>query len=214
MQDAILVIRDALRSLWDNLFLIVFCSLVWLFLVMLIIPGPPATVALFYVADQIVDRAHLLDFGDYLRAIMRYFWLGWRWGLVNLVAVGVLLVDVRVIPQILPVSVAVPVQLAVYMALGLWLVINLFALAFLFQQKELSVRQALRNGGVLLLKHPLFSFVLVSVVVFLLWLSVLLVIVNFLFGPMFVALVSTHAVADRLAIFRAARAGASPTSPE
>lgn len=206
MQDAIRVVWDALRSLWDNLFLVVFCSLVWLFLVMLIIPGPPATVALFWVADQIVDRAHLLDFGDYLRAIVRYFWLGWRWGLVNLVAVVVLLVDVRVIPQILPASVAVPVQFAVYLALGVWLVINFFALAFLFQQKELSVRQALRNGAVLLLKHPLFALVLVSVVALLLWLSVLLVIVNFLFGPMFVALVSAHAVADRLAIFRAARA--------
>ncbi len=211
MQDAIRVIWSALRSLWDNLFLIVFCSLAWLFLVLLIIPGPPATVALFFVADQIVDRAHLLDFGDYLRALVRYFWLGWRWGLVNLVAVLVLLVDVRVIPQILPAAVAVPVQFVVYVVLGVWLMINLFALAFLFQQKELSVRQALRNGAVLLLKHPLFSLILVSVVAFLLWISLFLVIVNFLFGPMFVALVSAHAVADRLAIFRAVRAATPPS---
>lgn len=211
MQDAFRVIWAALQRLWENLFLVVFCSLVWLFLTMLIIPGPPATVALFFVANQIVDRAHLLSFGDYLRAIVRYFWLGWRWGLVNLVAVAVLLVDVRVIPQILPASIAVPVQLVVYVALGIWLVVNLFALAFLFQQKELSVRQALRNGGVLLLKHPLFSLVLVSVVAFLLWVSLFLVIVNFLFGPMFVALVGAQAVADRLALFRAARASAPPS---
>ena len=78
--------------------------------------------------------------------------------------------------------------------------VNWYALAFLFQQEKPGVLQALRNGGVLLLQHPWFSLVLAIVTAALLALSLVLVIVNMLFGPMLVGLIGTHAVVDRLNI--------------
>lgn len=203
MKNALRVVRAAIVDLWDSVFLVVFCSLVWLFLVLLIIPGPPATLALFDMADRIARREHLLEFRDYLRAVWQRFGVGWRWGAVNLLVVAVVLIDIRVVPQMVSPTVAVYLQLFFTMALTLWIVVNWYALAFLFQQKEASLRQALRNGVVLLLQNPLFTLVLVVITAVLIGLSLVLVIVNLLFGPMLVALISTHAVLNRLEPLRA-----------
>jgi uncharacterized membrane protein YesL len=210
MKNALQVIRRSIVDLWDHVFLVVFCSLVWLFMALLIIPGPPATLALFDMADRMARREHLLEFRDYLRAVRARFGVGWRWAAVNIPVLAILLIDIYAIPRMFSASVAVPVQWFFIVALALWLVVNWYALAFLFQQKEVSVRQALRNGAVLLLQHPLFTFILAVITAVLLWLSLILIIVNLLFGPMLVALISTHAVLDRLALFRAAQQSAAP----
>lgn len=210
MKSAFQVTRRAIVDLWDHAFLVIFCSLVWLFLFLLIIPGPPATLALFDMAERMARREHLLEFGDYLRAVRARFGAGWRWAAINIPVLAILLIDIRAIPRMLEASIAVPVQWFFVVALALWLVVNWYALAFLFQQKEMSVRQALRNGAVLLLQHPLFTFVLAIITAVLLWLSMILIIVNLLFGPMLVALISTHAVLDRLALLRASQQPATP----
>lgn len=206
MKSALRVVRSAIVDLWDSVFLVIFCSLVWLFLVLLIVPGPPATLALFDMAERIARHEHLLEFRDYLRAVWARFGVGWRWAAVNIPVLAILLIDIRVVPLMFEASVAVPVQWFFIGALALWLVVNWFALAFLFQQQEMSVRQALRNGAVLVLQHPLFTLAVVVITVILLWLSTILIIVNLLFGPMLAALIGTHAVLDRLTLLRAARA--------
>jgi hypothetical protein len=205
MKDAFHIVRSALENLWDDAFMVIFCSLVWLFLTMLIIPGPPATVALFDISERIAKRDRLLEFRDYLRAVWRNFGAGWRWAAINIPVLLIVAVDIRVVPQMVSTSLAVPIQMAFYFALALWLIVNWYALAFLFQQEKPSVRQALRNGGVLLLRHPWFSFMLALFTAILLALSFVFVIVNMLFGPMLVGLIATHAVADRLEIFRFAK---------
>jgi uncharacterized membrane protein YesL len=210
MKNAFQVVRSAIVDLWDHVFLVIFCSLVWLFLVLLIIPGPPATLALFDIAQRIAQREHLLEFRDYLRAVRNRFGAGWRWGALNGLVVAILLIDIRVVPRMVSPSVALSIQLFLALVLVFWIVVNWYALAFLFQQKEPSVRQALRNGGVLLLQHPFFTLLLVVITAVLLWLSTVLIIVNLLFGPMLVALISTHAVLDRLVIFRAAKQTGTP----
>ncbi len=205
MRDAFRVVRSAIVDLWENAFLVIFCSLAWLFLALLIIPGPPATLAIFSISERLVAREHLLEFRDYLRAVWRNFGVGWRWAGVNIPVLLIVAVDIRVVPQMVSTNLAVPLQMALYFALALWLIVNWYALAFLFQQEKSSVRQALRNGGVLLLRHPWFSFMLAIFTAILLALSFVFVIVNMLFGPMLVGLIATHAVNDRLEVFRAAK---------
>ena len=123
--------------------------------------------------------------------------------------VAILLIDILAMPRIFSPTVAAPAQWFFIVTLALWLVVNWYALALLFQQKALSMRLALRNGAVLLLQHPLFTFVLTAVTALLLWLGVILVLVNLLFGPMLVALIGTHAVLDRLALMRATQQAGS-----
>jgi uncharacterized membrane protein YesL len=205
MKASISVVLRALTELWENAFLSVFCSLVWLFLTLLIIPGPPATVAIYDLARRIVAHDPMIEFGDYLKAVKKNFVLGWRWVAINLPVLIVLLVDIRVIPSLFSPSLAVPVQTFTYLMLAIWLVLNWLALAFLFQQKEVRLVQALRNAGVLSLSHPFSTLMVVCITSLLLWLSLLLVIVSLLFAPMFMGLVATIVVEDKLAVFRAAR---------
>lgn len=205
MRDALRVVRAAIVDLWDHAFLVIFCSLAWLFLVLLIIPGPPATIAIFSISRSIVANEYLLEFRDYLRAVWRNFGVGWRWAAINIPVLLILAVDIRVVPQMFSATIAASIQLAFYVALGIWIVVNWYALAFLFQQEKASVLQALRNGGVVLLRYPGFSFVLIVATAALLALTLVFVIVNMLFGPMLMGLISTHAVSSRLEIFRAAK---------
>ncbi len=204
MNNAFQIARSAIVDLWDHIFLVIFCSLAWLLLVLLIIPGPPATLALFDMAERIARREHLLEFRDYLRAVLKRFGVGWRWGAANIVVVAIVLIDIRMVPRMFSPTVAAYLQIFFTMALALWIVVNWYALAFLLQQREPSVRQALRNGAVLLLQNPLFTLVLAAITAILIGLSLVLIIVNLLFGPMLVALISTHAVLNRLEPIRAA----------
>jgi len=197
------VLGRSLSDLWDNVYLAAFCSLTWLVAMLLIVPGPPATLALFAIATQIAARDHFVGFGDYLRGIGRYFAIGWRWGLVNLAVGLVIVVDIRTAPQLLPAAVAAPFQMVFYGSLALWIVVNWLALAFLFRQERPDLRQALRNGALLALRHPLFTSVVASATALLLGASLLLLIVNLLFGPLFAVLVAVQAVDNRLAADRA-----------
>jgi hypothetical protein len=208
MKDALRVTRSAVVDLWDHIFLMIFCSLAWLLLVLLIIPGPPATLALFDMAERIARREHLLAPVDYLRAVWNRFGVGWRWGAVNLVVLAILVIDIRTIPRMVSPTIAAPLQIIFFMVLVFWIIVNWYALAFLFQQKEPSLRQALRNGAVLLLQNPLLTLILVVVLIVVFGLSVVLVIpiiVLLLVGPMLVALIGTHAVLSRLTPMRSAR---------
>lgn len=205
MKASFLVIVRTVSELWENAFLSIFCSLLWLFLTLLIIPAPPATMAIYDIAGRIVAHEPMIEFSDYPRAVKRYFGLGWRWAAINLPVLTVLLVDIRVVPRLFSPSFAIPIQTFTYLILAVWLVLNWLALAFLFQQKEVSLLQALRNAGVLLLSHPFKTFIIVCLTILLLWLSLFLIIVNFLFAPMFVGLVAAIVVGDEMAAFRESR---------
>lgn len=202
MRNAFGVIRSGLVDLWDRAFFAIGCSLTWLVLVLLIIPAPPAIVAVFYVSERIIARDHFLEYRDYLRAVRRYFGLGWRWAAINIPVIVILVVDVLVVPQMLSATLALSAQYLLILLLAVWLMVNWFALAFLFQQEEPSVRQALRNGGVLFLRYPGFSLILTFITAILLALSLVFPIVNVFFGPMGAGLIGTYAVVDRLALFR------------
>lgn len=191
-------------DIWEHLVLVIACSLTWLVLAVLIIPGPPATLALFDMAERMVRREHLLGYRDYLAAVRARFGVGWRWAAIGGPVLALLLIDILVAPQMFSPDVAVPLQMFFIGALALWIVINWYALAFLFQQQELSVRQALRNGAILLLQYPLFTLVLALATALLLWLGMVLILVNLFFGPMLVALIGTRAVLSRLEPLRAA----------
>jgi uncharacterized membrane protein YesL len=211
MKDALRVIRSAIGNLWDRFPLVIGCSLTWLVMAALIIPGPPATLALFDVAERLARSDHLLEYRDYLRAVRARFGLGWRWAAICGPVLALLLIDILVAPQMFSSYVAPPLQMFFIGALALWIVINWYALAFLFQQQELSVRQALRNGTILLLQHPLFALVLSLVTALLLWLGMVLLLVNLFFGPMLMALIGTHAVLNRLAPLRAGQPANPPS---
>lgn len=204
------VIQKALRDVWGDLFTTVVCNLLWLVSQVLILPGPPATLALFYAANRLAN-GEPFDLGDYLRAVRRYFGLGWRWGAANLLVLLILAGDFILTGRMSQSSSARFAQ-GLYLALlAGWALWQVFSLAFLFQQETLSLRQAWRNGVVLIGRNLVWSLGLALLVAAVLLVGAALFLLSGAAGGIFVALVGTHAVLDRL---NEARPHPPASSPE
>jgi hypothetical protein len=195
------IIFRSLGDIWEDLFITLTCNLAWLIAQVLVVPGPPATLALFFLSNQMV-QGEAVDFGDFWRAIRRYWGLGWRWGAVNLLVVLVLLGDYGVTGRFGPSSWA-PLLQGFYLAvLGGWLLVQWFALAFLFEQEQLSLRTAWRNAAALIGRHPLWVLGLTLLTAAILVLATALFLLSGAVGGLFSALVTSRAVHERLGAYR------------
>jgi hypothetical protein len=198
MTEAWGVQRAALRDTWNDLFTTAVCNLLWLFFNLLIVTGPPATVALFYYANRLV-HGEPTGAGDFLRAVRRYFGVGWRWGLVNGAMLFLLVGDVVLTGQLGQSAGAQLVQGFFLAGLLSWLLLQLYTLPFLFEQETPSVQLALRNGAAMLGNNILFSVTLGVLLGCILLLGTLVFMLSLAAGGVFLALVGNHAVLNRLA---------------
>lgn len=197
MTEAWSVLRAALRDTWDDLFTTAVCNLLWLFFNLVLVTGPPATVALFYYANRLA-HGEPTGVGDFLRAVRRYFGVGWRWGLVNGVLLFLLVGDVILTGQLSQSAGARLAQGFFLAGLLAWLLLQLYTLPFLFEQETPSVRLALRNGAAMLGNNLLFSVALGVWLGGILLLGTLLFMLSLAAGSVFLALVGNHAVLNRL----------------
>lgn len=212
MQEALHVVAGALADLWDHILAGAVVNLLWLILVLLVIPAPPATLALVEMARRIHTRDEIGP-RAYLGSVCAHFGLGWRWGAVVLSVTLVLAVDWRVVSTggVLPEVMLLPAQIVLGTALVLWALLNFYALPLLFAQEQPSVWLALRNAAVMALRHPGYTLVIGGAALLLVLLGSAVVIVGALAGPLCLAFLADRAVADRLAQWRAA--AAPPAAP-
>lgn len=195
---AVRVLGLAFRDLWQELWTILIVNLLFLFANVLIIPGPPATLALFYYGNRIAHGETATE-RDFLQAIRSYWKPAWRWGLINLLVIGLLTGDYYLIERLIPNPEAAALIRGLYVTLMItWLVIQLFTPPFLFEQEQPSVRQALRNAVVFIRKNLLFSLTLALLLALSLILGILAFMLTLAFGGTLVAFASNHAVLQEL----------------
>lgn len=191
------ILRDTLRELWTDLWTALVVNLLWTLSVCLIIPGPAATLALFYYASRLA-HGEVADLNDFWQAFRCCWGTGWRWGAVNLLVIGLLAGDAILTEQISTAALAPFVQGFYLAALAGWLVVQLYALSFLFEQDQLSVRQALRNAAVMAGKNPGFTLALAGLLALVLAFGTLFFMLSFAFGGVILAGMGTRAVQNRL----------------
>jgi uncharacterized membrane protein YesL len=167
MVAVIEVIQAAFRDLWSDVWTVLVCNLLWLLSIVLIVPGPPATLALFYFCNRLA-HGEVVDLGDFLRAVRQNWGLGWRWGLVNLLLFAILLGDIMLTGEFSQSPLARFTQGFYLAALAVWLLLQLYALPFLFEQEQPALRSAWRNGALMLGRNPGFSVFLGVLVVIIL----------------------------------------------
>lgn len=182
------------RDTWQELWTILVVQLLFLLGTILILPGPPVVLALFFYGNRIA-HGEVATERDFLRAIRDYWRPAWRWGLLNLAVIGLLAGDYYLTGKIALNSSLLPFLQGLYaVLLAGWLLVQLFALPFLFEQQEPRVFQALQNAVRFLRKN----FILVLVLTLLLLLSLATGILAFLltlvFGGAFLAFAGNHAV--------------------
>lgn len=201
--DAFRVWALALRDLWDNLLPGAMAyNLFWLLLCLLVVPAGPATVALFYVANLMVHRQAPVYVSEYFGFVRRFFGVGLRWGAANFVALALIIADTLLTRQMDSVIAAIGLRFFVGVLVA-WIMLQIYALPLLFEQEEPSLRLALRNASVLLLRNPFFSLTLVLLIMLVELISTLLVFVVMMIGGIFAALAGNHAVLNRLDAYRA-----------
>jgi hypothetical protein len=173
--------------------------LLFLLGVILILPGPPVMLALFFYGNRIAHGERATE-RDFLEAIRRYWKPAWRWGLINLLVIGLLSGDYYLIGKMAVSSNVLSFVQGLYATLlGGWLLLQLFALPFLFEQTQPSVRQALRNATVFVGRNVVLVVVLALLLALSLTAGTLAFMMTFVFGGAFLAFAGNHAVLEHLA---------------
>jgi hypothetical protein len=205
MKEVLEVLRAVFRDMWEDVWSVAVVNLLWSLSQVLILPGPPATLALFHYGNQVAS-GEVVGVSDYLRAIRLFWGVGWRWGIVNYLVIGLLIGD-TVLTGRLSQSPAAQFAQGFYLAvLGVWILLQLYALPFLFEMDEPVIRVALRNGALMLGRNPTFSLALAALLVGILATGTLLFMLSAAAGGVFLSLAGNHAVRNRLSASRTIQA--------
>lgn len=191
------VIGSAFQDVWADLWTVLLVNLVWLLSNALIIPGPLATLGIFYYANRLA-HGEVADLDDFWIGVRRYWKPAVGLGLINAVLMAVLIGDTLLTGWMGGTLLTHYIQ-GLYLALlAIWMLVQLYAIPFLFEQQTPSVTQALRNGAVMLGRNVGFSAGLSLATGFILVAGSFLFMLSLAFGGMFLASLGNHAVLNRM----------------
>jgi uncharacterized membrane protein YesL len=140
-----------------------------------LIPAPPATAAIYYVASELA-REKRIEFGYFWTALKKYFWQSWKVGAIVLVSGAVLIVDVLFYFSSESTVFAVIGFLGLW-ALLFWIAIQVHLFPLLVMQEDVRVALVLKNSALLTLAYPFFVLGILIVALLATALSTLLVFV-------------------------------------
>ena len=185
-------IRQAMVDFWDEILLLVVFNVFWVIGVMLIIPGPFVTFALFAIIYD-VGQGKGISFG-------KFFSCGWQalkpayvWGGINLVAIVMLVVNINFYASI-DASWAPFLQIVFIGVALFWVMLQWISLPMYPRLEQPGFRLALRNAAVVIARYPLFVLALAIWIVLIGIISYFLQILFILAGVSLVALLTNRLV--------------------
>jgi len=153
------VFGRASRLLWEELFLLGVASYIWMMLGLTIVLLPPLTVGLIYMANQIA-RGNAIRFTLIFSGGWRFVSRSYIWGLINALAIALVLSDLTYYQQIQSDLGIIAVTLAILLALA-WGVVQLLTLPLLVELGPKKLLAAFRQALVLTVSQPGFVIGLV-----------------------------------------------------
>ncbi len=194
------VIFRALNDWWADWVHMVVINLAWALCWLTLILGPPATLGMYHVTNELA-RGRSLGLAGLLEGGRRYFWKSWQWALLNLLAAAIAAANVRFYAQFDAAWTEILRALLWFLGLG-WLLVQFYALPYLIEQETKSLWVAQRNGLFTALAAPGYTVLIAGVGALVAVLSVGSVAMLFLGGPCLVAVLGNHAVRERLETYR------------
>ena len=189
----------AFRDVWQQMWTILIVHLIFLFGNILIVLGPPVTVALFFYGNRIA-HGEMANERDFFAAIRDYWKPAWRWGFVNFLILGLLIGDYYLTARLVVRPETAHIIQGFYITLiAVWLLVQIFALPFLFEQEQPLVLQALRNSILFIRRNLVFVLMLGLLLVLSLSIGTLTFMLTFVFGGALIAFAGNHAVIEHLA---------------
>lgn len=144
--------REILINLYYDLVPLVSLNIIWFLLTLPIVTAFPAAAGLYYATNQLAHQkgAGWKTFFDGFRT---HFWLSWRWGLLNVIVIFVLVSNVVFYGQ-LESEWGVWLKGVILGLSILWGIIQLYTFPFLLEQENPRLSMALRNSLVILATRP------------------------------------------------------------
>jgi hypothetical protein len=188
------IIKISLRDIWEDIWSVLVINLVWTLCVLTIIPGPPATLALFQYANRMA-HGETVDVKDFFKGFKGSWGTAWRWGAVNLLVCAVLVGDVVLSNQKNMGASAYPYVQSFYIALlAVWLLLQPYVLTFLLEQEQPLLKTAFRNSFLMLAKNLPFSIAYTLELILTVLVGVVLFMSIFAIGGVLLADVGNRAV--------------------
>ena len=202
MIEGFRVIVKTFKDIWGEMFMLVLMNLFTLLCQIVIIPGPPAMAALYAMCNRVAND-YAVSWEKYFEAFKLYFKKAWIYAVFSLLITVLLVVNFFWYGQQFGDQPWVAWVQGVWLALlFFWLVINFYAYPFFMEQEDKRWRVALRNAALIAGANPLFTLVILIVVVALLVISVVITPVFVLLGLAVVALFGSEAVVNRVNNYR------------
>lgn len=169
------VIKRAASDYWDESFVLMVCNLIWFFCQVTVILGPAATVALFQVTNN-VAKGEFAKLGAFTNAIKHNFLESWKWGAMNLLAVGLALYSINFYASGAIGDFGVILAGITMAVLVLWLLNQMLAIPLWLKQRELGILGAMRRANVLQATNPILVALIVIVSLVILVISVIILV--------------------------------------
>lgn len=192
MKDAVRVTWAALRDTYEELFTLAAANVLALLLCVPVVTAPPALAGLHNLGFYVVTEKRV-EFGQFWEGFRAYFVDSWKLAGLNLLAFGILGVDVWFYLGRVQGAWQILGYVGIWMLL-IWAVAQLYAFPLLARQAERNFGQVIKNAVLLTLAHPVFSLTVAVLLILLLALSIVLPILFILIGLAFAAILSAHSL--------------------
>ena len=188
---AFVIMGRVLKATYEDLFLVVYLSVLWWLGQVLIVTGAPATVGINNAFNRAANYKRT-DNGFFWEGAKQHFWRGWVLYLITL---------------IVPVALAFNIVFygnsegpwRIFSVFWIWafmisLMIAQYVFPLFWQQDDQEIKLVLRNATILAFKHPLYSFLMVLFALILIALSLALTLPALILMPGMLAITGNFAL--------------------
>ncbi|PJF47095.1 MAG: DUF624 domain-containing protein [Chloroflexi bacterium] len=202
MIDAFRVAVKTFKDIWGEMFTLVLMNVFTLLCLIVILPGPPAMMALYAVCNRIAND-YAVTWEHYFAAFREHFRKAWLYALVAFVVTALLIFNFWWYGAMFDRAVwAQWVQGAWLAAMFFWVAINFYIGAFYVEQQDRRWRVALRNSALVAGASPLFTLTLLAIAGACMAVSLAMTPLFVLLGLSTWAMLGSEAVVDRVNRYR------------
>lgn len=200
---------EFLRDVYDDFLKLVVLNLLWAAATLPVVTAPAAVAGIYYAANRMA-RHEYVDWHTFFEGFRKYWGMGLRWTLVNLLALAIMLYNFWFYGQF-QAGWAPWARGLVLGLLVLWLLLQAYTFPLLLEQEDRRLVTALRNSVVIYLKRPALALGTAFILAVLLILSTLVWIPWLLFTASISAYLATRVT---VSLIEEVQASETPARPE
>jgi uncharacterized membrane protein YesL len=204
--SVLLIFWQAVKDVWEELFMLALMNLVTALLLIPVVTFPPALAGLWSVSN-IAAQGKSIEWSDYFGAFKRYFGKAWALAGINILVIATLALNIWFYqagrpPLNLNNTWSLMIQAFWTSLLVIWVFLQLYPMALLIEQEDQRIRLALRNALILLATNPGFSLFFGIIMLLVLAVSVVIPALLALISLAIVGVACNKAVRHLLEPFR------------